>query len=110
MGWFVDLVSASLTDFFVAGRSGCSPQNLTLEYVRERGLSGISIPPSDINAVTVPGTTFLCLSVDHKMTLIGATAAWVDTVERFGSGKVSIANVLEPAIRLAEEGFVSFCF
>ncbi|KAJ7024451.1 gamma-glutamyltranspeptidase [Mycena alexandri] len=68
--------------------SGCSPQNLTLEYVRERGLSGISIPPSDINAVTVPG----------------ATAAWVDTVERFGSGKVSIANVLEPAIRLAEEG------
>ncbi|KAJ7769321.1 gamma-glutamyltranspeptidase [Mycena metata] len=68
--------------------SGRSPQNLTLDYIRQRGLSGITIPQNDINAVTVPG----------------ATAAWVDTVERFGSGKVSVADVLEPAIRLAEEG------
>lgn len=36
--------------------------------------------------------------------VLGAAAAWVDTVEKFGSGKLSVAEVLEPAIRLAEEG------
>ena len=35
----------------------------------------------------------------------GAAAAWVDTVEAFGSGKLSVADVLEPAIRLATEGY-----
>ena len=35
----------------------------------------------------------------------GAAAAWVDTVEKFGSGKLSVADVLAPAIRLAEEGY-----
>jgi hypothetical protein len=35
----------------------------------------------------------------------GAAAAWVDTVEAFGSGKLSVAEVLEPAIRLATEGY-----
>ncbi|KAF8213164.1 gamma-glutamyltranspeptidase [Mycena galopus ATCC 62051] len=68
--------------------SGHSPQKLTLEYLRQRGLTGSSIPLTDLNSVTVPG----------------AAAAWVDTVERFGSGKVTVADVLEPAIRLAEEG------
>ena len=34
----------------------------------------------------------------------GAAAAWVDTVEKFGNRKLTIAEVLEPAIRLAEEG------
>jgi len=37
---------------------------------------------------------------------IGAAAAWVDTIETFGSGNVTLAEVLEPAIRLAEEGYV----
>ncbi|KAJ7125698.1 gamma-glutamyltranspeptidase [Mycena crocata] len=68
--------------------SGHSPQKLTLDYLRERGVIGPSIPLTDLNSVTVPG----------------AAAAWVDTVERFGSGKLSVAEVLEPAIRLAEEG------
>ena len=35
----------------------------------------------------------------------GAAAAWVDTVEAFGSGKLSVAEVLEPAICLATEGY-----
>jgi gamma-glutamyltranspeptidase len=38
----------------------------------------------------------------------GAAAAWVDTVETFGSGKLTVAEVLAPAIRLAEEGSVIF--
>ncbi|TFY71439.1 hypothetical protein EVG20_g1560 [Dentipellis fragilis] len=68
--------------------SGHSPKNLTIDHLRQRGITGHKIPVTDLNSVTVPG----------------AAAAWVDTVETFGSGKVSLAEVLAPAIRLAEEG------
>ncbi|KAF7306814.1 hypothetical protein MIND_00473100 [Mycena indigotica] len=68
--------------------SGRSPRKLTLEYARQRGLNGRAIPLTDLNSVTVPG----------------AAAAWVDTVEQLGSGNVTVADVLAPAIRLAEEG------
>lgn len=34
-----------------------------------------------------------------------AAAGWCDTVERFGSGKMTIDEILEPAIALAREGF-----
>lgn len=68
--------------------SGRSPQKLTLEYMKKRGVTGGKIPLTDLNSVTVPG----------------AAAAWVDTVESFGSGQVTVADVLAPAIRLAEEG------
>jgi gamma-glutamyltranspeptidase len=40
----------------------------------------------------------------------GAAAAWVDTVEAFGSGRLRVAEVLEPAIRLATEGYKQVCF
>ena len=36
--------------------------------------------------------------------VLGAAAAWVDTVESFGSGNVTLQDVFAPAIRLAEEG------
>ncbi|OKL63909.1 hypothetical protein UA08_00617 [Talaromyces atroroseus] len=39
------------------------------------------------------------------VTTPGAAAGWVDTVERFGSGKLSLQQVLTPAIELAEKGF-----
>ncbi|TRM66441.1 nucleophile aminohydrolase [Schizophyllum amplum] len=68
--------------------SGRSPEKLTIDHLRQRGIPGKKIPVTDINSATVPG----------------AAAAWVDTVEKFGSGKVSVAEVLAPAIRLAEEG------
>jgi gamma-glutamyltranspeptidase / glutathione hydrolase len=35
----------------------------------------------------------------------GAPAAWVDSVEAFGSGKMSMAEILKPSISLAEEGY-----
>ena len=41
----------------------------------------------------------------HAVTVPGAAAAWVDLVTGFGSGKLSLAHVLAPAIELAEEGF-----
>lgn len=71
--------------------SGRSPAKLTLEHVRSRGILGSKMPRTDLNSVTVPG----------------AAAAWADTVERFGSGKLSLLEVLAPAIRLAEEGYAS---
>ncbi|KAG2023098.1 hypothetical protein CC2G_000795 [Coprinopsis cinerea AmutBmut pab1-1] len=68
--------------------SGRAPKKLTIEYAKQRGHK-TSIPLSDLNSVTVPG----------------AAAAWLDTIEHFGSGKVSVGDVFGPAIRFAEEGF-----
>jgi len=41
----------------------------------------------------------------HSVTVPGAAAGWVDTVERFGSGKLLLSQILEPAIHLGEKGF-----
>lgn len=73
--------------------SGRSGEKYTLEQVRndlsmkEDEVGGI--PVRSVLAVTVPG----------------AAAAWVDTVAKFGSGKLTLTEVLEPATKLAEEGF-----
>lgn len=73
--------------------SGRSSSQVTLEKMRKDlgiadGENG-HIPMDSVHAATVPG----------------AAAGWVDCVERFGSGKVSLAEVLAPAIELAENGF-----
>lgn len=44
-------------------------------------------------------------SSGHAVTVPGAAAAWVDIVTRFGSGNLSLGQILAPAIELAEEGF-----
>ena len=41
----------------------------------------------------------------HSVTVPGAPAGWVDTVERFGSGKLSMEQILTPAIEMGEKGF-----
>ncbi|KAH8924699.1 gamma-glutamyltranspeptidase [Atractiella rhizophila] len=68
--------------------SGRSPAALTLSKARELGIKGHSIHLTNINSVTVPGSA----------------AAWVDTVEMFGSGKLTLKEILLPAIELAEGG------
>lgn len=35
--------------------SGRSPAKLTIDYVRKQGVTGNSIPASNLNCVTVPG-------------------------------------------------------
>ncbi|KAK8844788.1 gamma-glutamyltransferase [Kwoniella newhampshirensis] len=70
--------------------SGRSPLALTLPKVREMGIEGSRLEADSIHAATVPG----------------ACAAWCDVVEKWGSGKVGLDKILEPAITLAEEGFV----
>lgn len=41
----------------------------------------------------------------HTVTVPGAAAGWADTVERFGSKKVSLEDILAPAIEMGEKGF-----
>ena len=74
--------------------SGRAGKDCTLERIRgdlglKKGEVG-NISMGSVHAVTVPG----------------AAAGWVDTVERFGSGKVDMEEILAPAIELGEEGFV----
>jgi len=73
--------------------SGRAPASITLQEVRRKlGMHDNqpgSIPLASVYAVTVPG----------------AAAGWIDTVERFGSGKLSMKEILGPAIELAEKGF-----
>jgi len=73
--------------------SGRAPAQNTLDTIRKdlgvkNGESG-KIPMSSVHAVTVPG----------------AAAGWVDCIERFGSGKLSMQEILAPAIKLGEDGF-----
>ncbi|KAG8901236.1 hypothetical protein FRB99_005462 [Tulasnella sp. 403] len=83
-------VSAALNGETVKGLngSGRAPQALTIDYLRKQGLKGSSIPLTNLNSVTVPG----------------AAAAWIDAVALFGSKNVTFAEVMDPAIRLAEQG------
>jgi len=73
--------------------SGRSSADSSLEQLRrDLGMKpgGVgSIPMTSVQAVTTPG----------------AAAGWVDTVEKFGSGKLSLEEILKPAIELGEEGF-----
>lgn len=87
---FYDAQTRKISALNGSGRSG---EKCTLEATRrdlgiEDGEAG-EIPLDSVHAVTVPG----------------AAAGWVDTVERFGSGKLSMEQILTPAIELAERGF-----
>ncbi len=66
--------------------SGRAPAALTLERLQREGFA-TELPPYHPYTITVPG----------------ACAGWCDLVERHG--RLSMAQVLAPAIRLAEEGF-----
>lgn len=73
--------------------SGRSARNTTIEQIKDElgikaGTTG-TIPIRSALAVTVPG----------------AAAGWIDTVDRFGSGRVSLSQILEPAIELCDKGF-----
>jgi gamma-glutamyltranspeptidase/glutathione hydrolase len=74
--------------FSLNGR-GRSPKNLNLEKVREMGIEGKNIPFNNLNSVAVPG----------------AVDAFIETIKLFGSGNISLEEIFDPAIRLAEDGF-----
>src|SRR5581483_3082631 len=65
--------------------SGRAPAALTLERLKKEGLN--ELPPFHAYTVTVPG----------------ACAGWCDLIEKHGTK--TMAEILAPAIKLAEEGF-----
>ena len=65
--------------------SGRAPASLTLERLKKEGVN--ELPPYHAYTVTVPG----------------ACAGWCDLIEKHGTK--SMAEILAPAIKLAEEGF-----
>ncbi|XP_061193851.1 glutathione hydrolase-like YwrD proenzyme [Saccostrea echinata] len=71
--------------------SGRAPSKLTVELLHSQGFS-----------MTQP---FPAQTHGHSVTVPGAPAAWIDTVEKFGSGKLSMLEILDPAIELAETGY-----
>eukprot|EP01113_Clastostelium_recurvatum_P036142 TRINITY_DN5116_c0_g1_i2.p1 TRINITY_DN5116_c0_g1~~TRINITY_DN5116_c0_g1_i2.p1 ORF type:complete len:568 (+),score=113.53 TRINITY_DN5116_c0_g1_i2:36-1706(+) len=68
--------------------SGRCPSLLTIEHLRSLGITG-ALPNFSAHTVTVPG----------------AAAGWCDTVETFGSKRLTLTQVLAPAIELASCGF-----
>jgi gamma-glutamyltranspeptidase / glutathione hydrolase len=87
---FYDAKTKKVRSLNGSGRSGkeCTLQKIRQSLGIKNGAKGV-IPMDSVQAVTVPG----------------AAAAWVDTVEKFGSGKLTMEEILEPAIRLGEEGY-----
>ncbi|OAQ96274.1 hypothetical protein LLEC1_02232 [Akanthomyces lecanii] len=87
---FWDAKSKEVKAMNGSGRSGAK---YGLDHVRAKlGLKDgdvAGIPKDSPFSITVPG----------------AAAGWVDTVERFGSGRVDLARILAPAIELGEKGF-----
>jgi gamma-glutamyltranspeptidase/glutathione hydrolase len=65
--------------------SGRAPAGLTIDRLRSAGIT--SMPQSGIHSVTIPG----------------AVAAWAMLIDRFG--RLPLADVLAPAIHIADEGF-----
>jgi gamma-glutamyltranspeptidase / glutathione hydrolase len=73
--------------------SGRAGSNCTLETIKKdlglKARDGGNIPFDSVHAVTVPG----------------AAAGWIDTVENFGSGLLTMTDILAPAIEMGEKGF-----
>ena len=86
---FALLYEAATSELSALNGSGRTPAALTLERVRkELGMTHKpALPPYHPHTITVPG----------------ACAGWCDLVERHGS--LPMAEILAPAIRLAEAGF-----
>ncbi|KAL8668041.1 MAG: hypothetical protein Q9202_000019 [Teloschistes flavicans] len=73
--------------------SGRSSKNASLIQMR-RDLGLDSGDPEKVGVRTT-----------HHVTTPGAAGGWVDTVEEFGSKKLSLEHILMPAIELGESGF-----
>lgn len=82
--------------------SGRSPKGLSYdEVVRDVAEFNKQTNAKKNKKGTIPG---IPSALVHSVTVPGAVAGWIDTVETFGNGKLTLAEILEPAIRLAENG------
>jgi gamma-glutamyltranspeptidase/glutathione hydrolase len=82
---FAIVYEAKTGKLYGLNASGWSPAGLTPEFLKGKGIK--QMPQSGINCVTVPG----------------AVDGWDKLMRRFG--RKTLADVLAPAIRYAEEGF-----
>lgn len=87
---YYDAATSKVSALNGSGRSGakCSLEAIRKAIGLPDGEDG-DLPQKSVHAVTVPG----------------AAAGWVDTIERFGSGKFTMEQILAPAIELGEKGF-----
>lgn len=70
---------------FAINGQGCAPKAATIDWFRSRGIS------------VIPGDGFL------PATVPGAFGSWATALMRFG--RLTLQDVIEPAIELMEEGF-----
>nr|WOD46182.1 hypothetical protein [Trichoderma atroviride] len=90
---FILYWDAARQQVFSMNGSGRSGANCTLDKIR----ADLSIADGDVGKIPMTSV--------HSVTVPGAAAGWVDAVERFGSGKLDMKQILGPAIRLGEKGF-----
>jgi gamma-glutamyltranspeptidase/glutathione hydrolase len=82
---FALVYEAKTGKFYGLNASGWAPKALTADYLLGKGIT--AMPQSGIDSVTVPG----------------AVDGWDQLLKRFG--RKTFADVLAPAIAIAEEGF-----
>ncbi|KAI0479719.1 gamma-glutamyltranspeptidase [Xylaria cf. heliscus] len=87
---FYDAKTKKISALNGSGRSG---GKCTLETIRK----SLGIPDGQPGAIPMDSV--------HAVSVPGAPAGWCDSVARFGSGKVTLEQILAPAIELGEKGF-----
>lgn len=109
---FMLYYEASTKKVHAINGSGTAPAALTLERCLadlEKAKPASSPPPAAEAAaggcVGAPKTFDIPPGHPHCVTVPGAAAGWCDAVSKFGSGAVTLAELMEPAALLAEEGF-----
>ncbi|OLY80267.1 putative gamma-glutamyltransferase YwrD [Smittium mucronatum] len=69
------------------------------------GRSASDTSLSDLKALYGDDCPRIPFDSPHAVSVPGAAAGWVDTVNKFGSKKLDLFEILEPAINLAQDGF-----
>ena len=78
--------------------SGRSPASLNLDLLRERYPSATAGGGGGVDAEAFRLSP-------HAVTIPGAAQGWEDLLKKSGSGRFSMAQLVEPAALLAEQGF-----
>ncbi|MCO5558248.1 hypothetical protein L7F22_011827 [Adiantum nelumboides] len=90
----------------IGGDAFCLFWDAEKRQVRGLNASGRSPAAMSLDSLKKAGVTDgIGLQSVHSVTVPGAAASWVDTVEKFGSGKLTLEDILAPAIRLADGGY-----